>query len=64
MNNYEHLQTILRELDKIEESLRTLRDYAEPQTKASINGAIGEAQRLRESLLQVDKALENESGGH
>lgn len=60
MNNFEHLQTILRELDKIEESLRTLRDYAEPKTKASINCAIGEAQRLRESLLQVDKALEKE----
>ena len=60
MNNFEHLQTILRELDKIEESLRTLRDYAEPKTKASINGAIGEAQRLRESLFQVDKALEKE----
>ena len=63
MNNFEHLQTILRELDKIEESLRTLRDYAEAKTKASINGAIREAQRLRESLLQVDKALEKETSG-
>lgn len=59
MNNFEHLQNILRELDKIEESLRTLRDYVEPKTKATINGAIREAQRLREQLVQVDKILEN-----
>ena len=60
MNNFEHLQTILRELDKIEESLRTLRDYVEPKTKATVNAAIAEAHRLREQLAQVDKALENE----
>lgn len=50
MNNFDHLQTIMRELDKIEVSLRTLRDYVEPKTKATVNAAIGEAYRLRERL--------------
>lgn len=63
MNNFDHLQTILRELDKLEDSLRTLRDYVEPKTKATVNAAIREAQRLRDHLWQVDKALENEIGG-
>jgi hypothetical protein len=62
MNNFEHLQTIMRELDKLEASLRTLRDHAEPKTKAVINAAIGEAQRLRDNLWLVDKALEKEGG--
>ena len=63
MNHFEHLQTILRELDKLEDSLRTLRDYVEPKTKATVNAAIGEAQRLRDQLWRVDKALEAEIGG-
>ena len=63
MNHFEHLQTIQRELDKLEDSLRTLRDYVEPKTKATVNAAIGEAQRLRDHLWQVDKALEKEIGG-
>jgi len=63
MNHFEHLQTILHELDKLEDSLRTLRDYVEPKTKASINAAIAEAYRLRDQLWRVDKALENEIGG-
>ena len=62
MNNFEHLQTIQREIDKLEESLRTLRDHVEPKTKASINAAIGESQRLRSHLWLVDKALEDEIG--
>lgn len=62
MNNFNHLQSILRELDKLEDSLRTLRDYAEPKTKATVNAAIGEAQRLRDHLWQVDKAMEQEAG--
>jgi len=62
MNHFEHLQTILRELDKVEDSLRTLRDYVEPKTKATVNAAIGEAQRLRDHLWLVDKALEKECG--
>src|SRR5690606_28933285 len=63
MNNFDHLQTILRELDKVEDSLRTLRDYVEPRTKTPINAAIAEAHRLRDLLGQVDKALELEVGG-
>lgn len=58
MNNFDHLQIIMRELDKLEDSLRTLRDYVEPKTKATVNAAIAEAQRFREQLGQVDKALE------
>jgi hypothetical protein len=61
MNNFDHLQIIMRELDTLEEGLRTLRDFAETKTKAAINGALGEAQRLRDRLWQVDKALENET---
>ena len=60
MNNFEHLHTILRELDKVEDSLRTLRDYVEPKTKATVNAAIVEAHRLRDQLWQVDKALASE----
>lgn len=63
MNNFDHLQTILRELDKLEGSLRTLRDYVQPKTKAPINAAIAEAYRLRDLLGQVDKALETEVAG-
>ena len=62
MNNFDHLQTILRELDKVEDSLRTLRNYVEPKTKVPINAAIAEAHRMRDLLWQVDKALEREVG--
>lgn len=63
MNNFDHLQIIMRELDTLEDSLRTLRDYAEIKTKAAINGALKEAQRLRDSLWEVDKALQKETSG-
>lgn len=62
MNNFDHLQNILRELDKVEDSLRTLRDYVEPRTKTPINAAIAEAHHLRDLLWRVDKALEMEVG--
>ncbi|HLP41418.1 MAG TPA: hypothetical protein VK465_07925 [Fibrobacteria bacterium] len=63
MNNFDHLRTILRELDKLEDGLRALRDHVEPKTKTPINAAIAEAHRLRDLLGQVDKALEAEVGG-
>lgn len=63
MNVFDDLQTIQRELDKVEDSLRKLRDYVEPKTKAPINAAIAVAQGLREKLWRVDKALEEEITG-
>ena len=61
MNNFDHLQTLMKELDQVEDGLRTMRDRVDLSAKPPINQAIREAQALRGSLWQVDKALEKES---
>ncbi len=63
MNHFDTLQTLMREIDQVEGGLQVLRDRVEVKTKASINQAIRGAQALRDSLWQVDKALEQEAGG-
>ncbi len=63
MNYFDTLHTLMKEIDKVEDSLRTLRDQVDLATKPSINGAIREAQALRSGLWEVDKALEKEISG-
>lgn len=63
MNHFDTLQTLMRELDQVEDGLQVLRDRVETKTKASINQAIRGAQALRDNLWQVDKALEQEASG-
>lgn len=63
MNSFEYLQTLMKEIDQVEDGLQVLRDRVELSTKGSINEAIRGAQALRDCLWQVDKALENETSG-
>ncbi|GEM_PF-3510528 len=63
MNNFDHLHLIMRELDKIEGDLQSLRDHVDFKTKRSINHSIQEAQELRDCLWDVDKALEADAYG-
>jgi hypothetical protein len=63
MNHFNSLQTLMRELDQVEDGLQVLRDRVEVKTKSSINEAIRGAQALRDRLWQVDKALEQETRG-
>jgi division protein CdvB (Snf7/Vps24/ESCRT-III family) len=63
MNNFEHLQALMQQLDQVEDSLKVMRDKVETQTKPYINASIAAAQAMRGSMWQIDKALEKEIGG-
>ena len=60
MNNFDHLQTLMKQLDQVEDGLKVLRDHVDVKTKPSVNASIAAAQAMRGSLWQVDKALEKE----
>jgi hypothetical protein len=61
--NFEHLQSLMNQLDQVEDGLKILRDHVDVKTKPAINASIAAAQAMRGSLWQVDKALEREMGG-
>lgn len=62
MNNFDHLQSLMKQLDQVEDGLKVLRDGVDVATKPAINASIAAAQAMRGSLWQVDKALEKECG--
>jgi prefoldin subunit 5 len=55
------LQTLLAQVNRIEDGLQSLRDGVALETKTTINQAIREAMTLRDALWQIDKALEGEN---
>ena len=63
MNHFDHLQTLMKRLDQVEDGLKVLRDNVDVKTKPTINASIAAAQAMRGSLWLVDKALEKEIGG-
>lgn len=63
MNNFDHLQLIMKQIDQAEDNLKSLRDQVDVKTKPAINASIAAAQAMRGSLWQVDKALEKEVSG-
>ena len=63
MNNFDHLDTLMKKADDIESSLQRMRDTVDTPTKLAINRALGCVQTMRDGLWLVDKALEKEYGG-
>ncbi len=63
MNNFDHLDALMKKADEIEDGLKRMRDTVALETKPAINRAIGCVQPLRDGLWLVDKALEKEYGG-
>jgi hypothetical protein len=59
MNNYDHLDALMKKADEIEDGLKRMRDTVALETKP----AIGCIQTMRDGLWLVDKALEKEYGG-
>lgn len=60
MNNFDHLQALMNQLNQVEDGLKVMRDKVDTKTKPYINASIAAAQAMRGSLWQVDKALERE----
>lgn len=63
MNNFDHLDALMRKTEEIESSLQRMRDNVDVPTKPAINRALGCVQTMRDGLWLVDKALEKEYGG-
>ncbi len=63
MNNFDHLQALMKKLDQVEDGLKVLRDHVDAATKPVINASIAAAQAMRGSPWQVNRALEKEVRG-
>ena len=63
MNNFDHLDALMRKTEEIESSLQRMRDNVDVPTKPAINRALSCVQTMRDGLWLVDKALEKEYGG-
>ena len=58
MKEFEELQKYRDTVNDLEDELKALRDGVELAVKPSINAAILQAQMLRDSLWEVERALE------
>ena len=63
MNNFDHLDALMRKVDEIENGLQRMRDTVDLPTKPAINRALGCVQTMRDGLWLVDRALEKEYSG-
>ena len=59
MNNFEHIQEIMKLLNSSEDELKVLRDYLDIKEKDIVNNTIGMYSHIRDNLWKLDKMLEN-----